>query len=284
MNQRQSIFLAACTLSSLLILGGCSSRQVTDIFEETDSGPTADQHVDLDKIPDAVPKKELRSRTVNPDSYEVLGKRYEVMDSEIGFTERGIASWYGNKFHGNPTASGEIYDMFGMTAAHKNLPLPCYVEVTNIENGRKIIVKVNDRGPFHQNRIIDLSYAGAAKLGITARGTGLVEIRAIDTTAPAAKTGQMKPVPAVSISTTTINTAPKMFIQAGAFGSRDNAERLQNKLQNALNKPVRVARASVNEQIFYRVQVGPVVQVSAADAISRSLEEMGMNNLKTIIE
>ena len=176
-----------------LLLGGCGG---TAFIEERDSGPT--EHRDLSQVQNAVPRSEPRSRYGNPDSYEVFGKRYYVMDSSKGFSERGIASWYGTKFHGRRTSSGERYDMYAMTAAHKSLPLPTYVRVRNLKNQRSIIVKVNDRGPFHNNRIIDLSYAAAHKLGIAGAGTGLVEIAALDPSTPdepvmrvAARAGRM---------------------------------------------------------------------------------------------
>lgn len=160
----------------LLLLAGCSG------MAPRDGGP--DRHVDLASVPDAVPRDEPHSRYGNPAHYEVYGKRYHVRDSADGYVERGIASWYGTKFHGRRTSSGEPYDMYRMTAAHKTLPLPTYCRVTNLRNGRSVIVRVNDRGPFHANRIIDLSYVAAAKLGIAANGTGLVEVRALDPGAP----------------------------------------------------------------------------------------------------
>ena len=127
-----------------------------------------------------MPKVESKSKYGNPKSYVVFGKRYYVKDSAKGYVEQGIASWYGTKFHGRRTSSGETYDMYAMTAAHKTLPLPTYARVTNLENGRSVMVKVNDRGPFHQNRIIDLSYSAATRLGIVKTGTGRVEVEAID--------------------------------------------------------------------------------------------------------
>lgn len=146
------------------------------------SGGDSAPNVVLDKrkIEDATPRVEPKSRGGNPESYSVFGKRYKVMKSAKGFKERGDASWYGTKFHGRLTSNGERYDMYKMTAAHKNLPLPTYVQVTNLDNGKKVVVRVNDRGPFHKGRVIDLSYAAATKLGILKKGTGRVEVEAID--------------------------------------------------------------------------------------------------------
>ncbi len=129
---------------------------------------------------DAVPRAEPLSKYGNPASYEVFGKRYYTMKSSQDFVQRGIASWYGKKFHGRRTSSGEEYNMYAMTAAHKELPLPTYVQVTNLKNRKQIVVRVNDRGPFHDNRVIDLSYSAAIKLDIVKQGTGLVEVRALD--------------------------------------------------------------------------------------------------------
>jgi len=160
----------------LLVLGACSSLRKP----EADGPPVvADQPVEA--LPDnPVPRHEPLSKYGNPDSYVVFGKTYRTLPSSQGFVQRGIASWYGKKFHGRRTSSGEPYDMYGMTAAHTQLPLPTYVQVTNLKNGKQVILRVNDRGPFHGNRIIDLSYTAAKKLDIVREGTGLVEVRALD--------------------------------------------------------------------------------------------------------
>ena len=192
------------------LLAACSSQPPSGV---RDSAP--DRKLDPDTIVDAVPRDEPRSRYGNPKSYAVFGRRYQVMESSAGHREKGIASWYGSKFHGRRTSSGEAYDMYAMTAAHKNLPLPTYVRVTNLRNGRSAVVKVNDRGPFHDNRIIDLSYAAATKLGILATGTGLVEISAIDVRQ------QAEPDPqAVNVAQPADGEEiPGVFIQVGAFSS-----------------------------------------------------------------
>jgi rare lipoprotein A len=159
----------------LLLLGllsGCSST--------ADKGWATNDLPDPASIPDAVPKLEPKSKYGNPASYVVFGRRYYTRNSSKGYIERGVASWYGRHFHGRKTSSGERYDMYAMTAAHKTLPLPTYARVTNLTNGRTAVVKINDRGPFHGDRVIDLSYSAARKLGVVAKGTGMVEIRAID--------------------------------------------------------------------------------------------------------
>jgi rare lipoprotein A len=143
-----------------------------------DRGPRG--KVDVSNIPDAVPKNEPRSRYGNPGSYVVFGQRYTPLKSAEGYNEKGVASWYGEAFHGKRTSSGEEYDMYAMTAAHKTLPLPTYLEVVNLTNNKRAIVRVNDRGPFHDGRILDLSYVAARKLGVDAQGTSSVAIRAIN--------------------------------------------------------------------------------------------------------
>jgi peptidoglycan lytic transglycosylase len=161
------------------VLGGCASNG-----DRREQGAFAGA-ADGSDIPDAVPRAEPLSRSGNPDSYAVRGKRYFTLKTSEGHVERGLASWYGRQFHGRKTSSGERYDMYAMTAAHKTLPLPTYVRVTNMENGRTAVVKVNDRGPFHGPRVIDLSYSAAKKLGVIEKGTAMVEVRAIDPTRPA---------------------------------------------------------------------------------------------------
>lgn len=269
-----------CLLVLPGILTGCGG---TSIIEERDSGPS--EYRDLSRVSNAVPRDEPRSRYGNPDSYVVFGKRYHVLDSSDGYRERGIASWYGTKFHGRRTSSGERYDMYAMTAAHKTLPLPTYVEVTNLKNNRKVIVKVNDRGPFHENRIIDLSYAAAHKLGINRAGTGLVEVRAINT-------GEPEPVIASNPNSAPLASAASaeppatinLFLQVGAFASRSNAEQLLGRLLNAAVDNVRISQLISTEQTLYRVRIGPIASVEEADRLAASLEQIGINTGRVVID
>lgn len=249
------------------------------IFEEQDSAP--EERRDLSNIPDAVPRDEPRSRYGNPNSYEVFGKRYHVMESSAGYVEKGISSWYGTKFHGRRTSSGEPYDMYAMTAAHKSLPLPTYAEVTNLKNGRKIIVKVNDRGPFHENRIIDLSYSAAYRLGILGKGTGFVEVRAINPNQPAA-------VSQIATSNETEQSATdkttNMYLQVGAFISRDNAERLHGKLLNAALGNTLISQNQSNGSTVYRVRLGPILDVDIADQLVHKLVKLGIHNSRVVTD
>ena len=144
-------------------------------------GPLASgDGINFDEIPDAIPQAEFKSRSGNPETYVIEGVTYRVMDTSDGYHEEGIASWYGGYFHGRRTSSGDVYDMYLMTAAHKSLPLPTYVRVTNLDNGRSVVLRVNDRGPFVEDRIIDLSFAAATKLGMAEQGTAEVEVVALD--------------------------------------------------------------------------------------------------------
>ncbi len=176
-SQRPMMDLGA-DLRLLLLLGG-----LVGLLSGCSSTVDKDSQ-DISGIPDAVPKVEPKSKYGNPKSYVVFGKRYHTKSRSDGHVERGLASWYGKKFHGRKTSSGERYDMYAMTAAHKTLPLPTYARVTNVKNGRSAVVKINDRGPFHGNRVIDLSYSAAKKLGVVAKGTAMVEVRAIDPSRP----------------------------------------------------------------------------------------------------
>ena len=191
--------------------------------------------LDVFAIPDAVPRAEPRGRRGNPPFYEVFGKRYYVLASSEGFVERGTASWYGPGFHAASTSLGEPYDMYAMTAAHKTLPIPAYAEVTNLKNGRKVVVRINDRGPFVGDRIIDLSYTAAARLDMLLAGTAPVEVRVITArgagsalppaSVPTPVAPALPPVTVVNAPAVKIPGAPAMFIQAGVFADHENARR-----------------------------------------------------------
>src|SRR3989344_3691277 len=177
-------------LPVIFALSACGSLSRSGGYYQ-DDGPEARPPADVMAIPDAVPKSEPKSGRGN-NAYTVEGKTYTPLTDVAGYHERGVASWYGKKFHGRRTSSGEPYDMYAMTAAHKTLPLPSYVRVRNLENGRSDLVRVHDRGPFLHDRLIDLSYAGAAKLGILGTGTGIVEVEAINPEDPGPQVAQVK--------------------------------------------------------------------------------------------
>ena len=217
---------------------------------DKDFGPGED--VDLSHIPDAVPRHERRTIAGNKNPYTVLGKTYHLIADESSYKERGYASWYGKKFNGYNTSNGEVYDMYAMTAAHKTLPIPSYVRVTNLGNGKSVVVRVNDRGPFHEGRIIDLSYAAAQRIGIHKTGTGLVEVEIVlpGDAAPIPRRNQ--PHPDHKEAALPAGT----FLQVGAFANRQAAQDFANRLRAQLTVPVVVASASQPKEI-HRVRVGP---------------------------
>ncbi len=258
-------FFTAVLLSLLItILSACSSSGPKD-------GAPRHLPVEVANIPNAIPIYEPKTKWGNPESYAVAGKTYYTLKSSLGYVEKGDASWYGTKFHGRRTSSGEPYDMYAMTAAHKTLPLPTYVEVKNLENGRKIVVKVNDRGPFHAGRIIDLSYVAAIKLGIDAKGTGKVEVRAIN-------------VSTVGRNSSQTNSDETLFVQVGAFLEKDNAERMQLRLaESSINSDIHEYIISATRQV-YRVRIGPFDKRENANNIVDDLQGIGVQNAKVISE
>lgn len=253
------------------------------------------------EIPDAVPTPVTPSKYGNPDSYEVMGETYYVMDVKDEFEQKGIASWYGNKFHGRRTSSGEPYDMYAMTAAHKTLRIPVYVEVSNIDNGRKAIVKVNDRGPFHEGRIIDLSYAAATKLGVAQAGTANVKIRVIGadsgygiTTSSDEKQGASgKPVTppvappassakAQSATPSVMASGDKVYVQVAVFSSEKNALKHMDQLKDQGFFDVRLHVEQKKQSALYRVRIGPLPSERVAKNISAQLKENNHQNTKIV--
>lgn len=259
---------------------------------------------DVSRIPDAVPRLEPPSRGGNRSTYEVWGKTYHVLPDARGYARQGTASWYGEKFHGYATSNGEIYDMYKMTAAHRSLPLPSYVRVTNQDNGRSALVRVNDRGPFHNDREIDLSYAAAARLDILDRGTGRVKVEAIDVEQWLAENGggagghasngatSAAVVPPARQAASRVASAPApqaaeangaadgsladgspIYVQIAALGSAESAQALQARLQAELSRPVRVATTPG----VHRVQVGPLASADQVEPVRGELRRAGFD-------
>lgn len=218
---------------------------------DKDFGP--DEDVDLSHIPDAVPRYETRTRAGNKNPYTVLGKTYHLISDESSYKERGYASWYGKKFNGYNTSNGERYDMYAMTGAHKTLPIPSYVRVTNLDNGKSVVVRINDRGPFHQGRIVDLSYAAAQRIGILKAGTGRVEVEI-------ALPGDAAPIPRRADSKTPKNIEPALptgtYLQLGAFSQKESAQQFAASVGSKLTYPVTINSAALPKQV-HRVRVGP---------------------------
>ncbi|MDH3713233.1 MAG: septal ring lytic transglycosylase RlpA family protein [Gammaproteobacteria bacterium] len=253
----------------MLVLVGCGG---TEPYYRGD-GPGVP--IDVASIESVVPRNEPRSRYGNPSSYVVNGRRYDVMASSKGYLAKGKASWYGRKFHGKRTSSGEPFNMYAMTAAHKSLPLPTYVMVTNRRNRLQAVVKVNDRGPFVDDRLIDLSYAAAAKLGILAEGTGDVEIRAL-------QAGQAIPR---SASVPAGVSGDSVYVQLGAFQHRANAELLRAKVSGADLLSARVSRAEgAKGAPVYRVRVGPLDSESEVKAVLAKLQRAGIGSYRLVTE
>jgi rare lipoprotein A len=287
----------ACTLvasAAAVLLSGCFSQPVAPVSNVPIPPAAAPAPPVVRGVPDAVPRVEPRSRYGNPPFYDVFGRRYYVLSSSADYVERGVASWYGPGFHKIRTSTGEPYDMYGMTAAHKTLPLPAYVRVTNLQNGLSVVVRVNDRGPFVGNRIIDLSYTAAARLDMLRNGTAMVEVRSIDPTMPAAipptaspaaapaAASAAPPVAALAMEPIAAPAPPAaappvtLFVQAGAFSDPANAERLAARLRGGSFGNVFVRDDWIAGRRMYRVRIGPVQDVPAFDRIVGALERAGV--------
>lgn len=264
-----------------LALGGCvSSPRSRPAPPPADIPPTPAPE-QISAIPDAVPRAEPRSARGNPPFYEVFGKRYFVMDSADGYVERGIASWYGPGFHAESTSNGERYDMYAMTAAHKTLPLPSYVEVTNLRNGQRVVVRVNDRGPFKDGRIIDLSYTAAAKLDMLREGTAMVEVRALKPgEIPLQAAAQAAPPPLLADTSPAAAGPLPVFVQAGAFSTEANAQRLMQQLQERGFDQAFVREDLIGGQRLYRVRIGPLADAGAFDEVVRQLDALGVRGAR----
>jgi rare lipoprotein A len=240
-----------------------------------DDGPGDSPPADIDAIPDAVPRIEAPLPRANRP-YVALGETYTPMAAYQPYKASGIASWYGRRYHGNKTSSGEVYDMYGMTAAHPVLPIPSYVRVTNPENGRSVVVRVNDRGPFKKDRLIDLSYAAAHKLRLVGKGSGQVEVEAIDTRKPAPVAVQ--PVE----SPPPLSPQAGAFVQVGAFRLKENADQLRDKLQGQ-SLAGNVAVENWYNDGIYRVRLGPYASRDDAErAAGKIRQALGITALVTI--
>lgn len=295
----------AITLLLISLCSGCFHRHATrpgTASAPRTSAPAPAQHgryaqardstptlvPDISKIPEPVPKDEPRSQYGNKSPYSVLGQSYRVMPTCKGYDQRGLASWYGNKFHGYTTSNFEKYDMYAYSAASKVLPIPCYVRVTNLENGRSAIVRVNDRGPFVANRIIDLSYVAAVKLGVWPKGTAMVEVRGIDPDHP---TQNAEPIGqrAVSSASGTQPAAesthkPALYLQVGAFAGAANAQRAAEKVRAARLGSVQVITTRVNGKTVHRVRLGPLENAREADRLTPKLRALGLGTPRIAVD
>jgi rare lipoprotein A len=324
LNSRQRDMLRACrtaTPAALLLLGACAHapprpRPARPAAPAPPAAVLPRNAPDAGQVPDAVPRDEPRSAFGNPPFYYVAGHRYVVLPSSSGYTERGVASWYGTEFHGLRTSTGEPYDMFAMTAAHKTLPLPCYARVTNLSNGRSVVVRINDRGPFVANRIIDLSYSAAARLDMIRNGTAFVQVDILSAAAPAltasmpvnapaaqaasagvssvpamnpGAAGQPEAAPPVPATPTATPAAPptppappsagNLYIQVGAYSRAENANGAVRRLRAAGLEDI-FTLAPDAHQPLERVRIGPIANVQQFDATVARLGALGFPNAR----
>ena len=269
---------------SVLALAACTSTPPKKADEPrkpsyySDDGPPESVPADLASVPDAVPREEPFHRYANRP-YTVFGRSYAPVVNKDPAKERGLASWYGKKFHGQKTSSGEIYDMFAMTAAHKTLPIPSYAKVTNVRNGKSVVVRVNDRGPFHGDRIIDLSFAAADRIGIASAGSGLVDVERVFETPVALAARSATPTalapqvqPAVIDTPVVAPDSGLLWLQLGAFSGAENAEIFRARMARELAwnlEPLSIAQRDG----LHRVRLGPYRNREEALAIADKVRE-----------
>ena len=282
MNGRAAVRLVLCALYALGV-GGCVTDAETGLPDELPAGTAAPPapardgappyRADLMQIPDAVPRSEPLTEAGNKSPYEVLGTTYTLQRLISGQRSRGLGSWYGTKFDRQKTSLGEDYDVYAMTAAHKTLPIPCYLRVTNLENGQHVVVRVNDRGPFHSDRIIDLSYAAAYRLGYADKGTAMLELEVLDPMAPewvARRAGTEAPhTVAVAASAPGADVATRQtWVQAGAFRSLETARQLQQSLAAQFGADEVALQSGAG---WHRVRIGPLIDTAALESARRRL-------------
>lgn len=243
----------------LVVLAGCSLGPQSRYSHRHDSAPA--RPITADQIPDIVPRADPITAAGNKSPYRVRGKSYRVLPSAAGYREQGIASWYGAKFNGHATSNGETFDYYKLSAAHKTLPIPCYARVTNLDNGQSVVVRVNDRGPFHDERLIDLSYAAAVRLGFVDNGTARVEVQALEV----AGVEDLRD----------IDESVYRYVQLGAFGDKAVAHGMRDELGALLAAPVFVSPVEAGGQLLYRVRVGPVEHGHQLAALQQILREQG---------
>ena len=275
----KNVVIVALVISMLSIVG-CARPVLRPV--QQDSGPRGE--VDVSAIPETIAKPVTRTAAGNKSPYTVLGTTYAVLESSRGYNAEGLASWYGSKFHGRNTSNGEVFDMYSLTAAHKHLPIPTYAEVTNLENGKKVIVRINDRGPFHSDRIIDLSWAAAAKLGFADKGTARIKMVALDP-----DTGKLpappKPIrsapllPASNVvDTPVLSELPaNTYYQIAAFANRFAAADLAREAEIVTKYPARVDWDESSSEPTYKVLIGPIQSRVEAEKLATVLEINGLN-------
>lgn len=274
MNSERVSLIASLSFFSLL--SACISGPVYD------GPPRVGSRIPASLPGNAVPREEPRSRYGNGPYYRVNGETFKVLDTSYGYEERGVASWYGKKFHGRMTSSQEPYDMYEMTAAHRTLPLPTYVRVRNLKNNRSIVVRVNDRGPFVNNRLIDLSYSAAIKLDMIKDGTSLVEVKAISFDDP--PPGSQTPAPVARVAPAETEPEENIFVQVGAFGEIGNARRRFTLLRDGGIASAFVHEDNSSTPTLYRVRIGPIADAIQYDSIVEELQKLGITDTHLVTE
>jgi len=272
-----AVLLTACVSSPPPVSGPAAAPTNGSRYEmQNDSGVL--EPIDLARVPEVVPRIENRTLAGNKSPYTINGRTYRVLASEAGYSESGMASWYGRKFHGHLTSNGEIYDMFLVSAAHTTLPIPSYIRVTNLDNGRSVVARVNDRGPFHPGRVVDMSYAGAVLLGYADRGTARVRVDAIVPGTAAgiapAVSHAVVPVEDVAIERQMIEeNRGQEFLQVGAFANMDSARNLVTRLSGMTTLPVFIQTdISATGSPLHKVRVGPLADNTQAQTFINSVE------------
>ena len=276
----------------LVAMMACSSAPAP---EQTPESPNAGRYsisqdraptriVDLASIPEVIPEPLNRTGAGNRSPYTVLGKSYEVMPTEVGYNERGVASWYGEKFHGHKTSNGEVFDMFLASAAHKSLPIPSFLRVTNLDNNRSIVVRVNDRGPFHGDRVIDLSYAAALKLGYADRGTARVQLESIVATGTSGDRA-VRASNSVWNETLRVSSTGNKYVQVGAFSDLSAAQEVTSRVEEITSLPVFIRTVNIsNNKILHRVRVGPISDPGQIQRVSESVVAANLGSPYTVTE
>jgi peptidoglycan lytic transglycosylase len=244
------------------VLAACSSQTVPPVQPQVSDGAPL-KTIRPEDVADAQPRPDPILAQGNKSPYTVNGVSYQILDDYRGYSEEGLASWYGTKFDGRKTSNGEIFDLYGASAAHKTLPIPSYARVTNLSNGRSMVVRVNDRGPFHADRVIDLSYGAAVKLGYMEHGTARVRVDLIDVEGTDDRRDAVQ--------------GSYRYLQLGAFGMESSALRLKGELEALVTSPVFISQVQSGGNLLYRVRVGPVADQSELLALQEQLRASGYN-------